>query len=594
MAKTVANFIFERLAAWGVSRIYGYPGDGINGMTMALRQAGDRFEFIQVRHEESAGFMACAHAKFGGGLGVCLVTSGPGAIHALNGLYDAKMDRQPVLALVGQQPRTVLGGGYFQEIDLTNLFKDVASEYVQLAVDPAQIGHLVDRAARIALAERNVTCLVIPNDLQESEMAAGSERRRARLHSSSDYSEPEVVPEKGDLVRAAQLLNSGSRVAMLVGQGALGAASEVTEVADLLGAGVAKALLGKAVLPDDLPWVTGAIGLLGTRPSWQLMQECDTLLIVGSNLPYTEFLPAPGQARGVQIDIDARRLGHRYATEVNLVGDSARTLRALAPLLEPKDAHSWRDRIAEWNEHWWKVVEARAMNEADPLNGQRVFWELSERLPDNAIITCDCGTATAWYARDVHIREGMKASLGGNLASMGPGVPYAIAAKFLYPDRPVVALVGDGAMQMLGNAELLTAAKYWRRWVDPRLIVLVLNNGELNFVTWEQRASIGDAKFTASQELPDFPYARYAELLGFTGIRVDSPDDVGDAWDKAFAADRPVVYEAVVDPNVPPLPPHITFDQAKALTRALYRGDPDAGDVIRSSLRELVDNFVPH
>jgi pyruvate dehydrogenase (quinone) len=594
MADTVADFIFERLAEWGVRRIYGYPGDGINGMTMALRMAGDRFEFIQVRHEESAAFMACAHAKFGGGLGVCLVTSGPGAIHALNGLYDAKMDRQPVLALVGQQPRTVLGGGYLQEVDLANLFKDVASEYVQLAVHPAQIRHLIDRAARIALAERTVTCLVIPNDLQEREIVAEPQRRHARLFSSTDYSEPAVVPTEEDLIRAANVLNAGTRVAMLVGQGALGASDEVGEVADVLGAGVAKALLGKAVLADDFSWVTGAIGLLGTRPSWHLMQECDTLLIVGSNMPYTEFLPAPGRARGVQIDIDGRRLGHRYPTEVNLVGDSARTLRALSQLLRQKADRSWRRRIRRWNEDWWKVVEARAMNEADPLNGQRVFWELSPRLPEDAIITCDCGTATAWYARDVRLREGMFATLSGNLATMGPGVPYAITAKFLHPDRPVIALVGDGAMQMLGNAELLTAAKYWRRWSDPRLIVLVLNNRELNFVTWEQRAMIGDAKFAASQDLPDFPYARYAELLGLIGIRVDSPDQVGDAWDRALAADRPVVYEAIVDPDVPPLPPHITFEQAKALTRALYRGDPDAGDLIRKSLRELADSFVPH
>jgi len=583
MRRTVADYIVERLGAWGVELIYGYPGDGINGLTSALRKAGDRFTFVQARHEEAAAFMACAHAKFGSGLGVCLVTSGPGATHALNGLYDAMLDHQPVLALVGQQPRTALGTRTHQEIDLGSLLKDVAHEYVQTAVHPAQVAHLVERAARIALAERTVACLIVPNDLQECEFDEASAKRRP----SSDLTIPRVVPAEHDLQRAADLLNDGRRPAMLVGQGALHATDQVIAVAERIGAGVAKALLGKAVLPDDLPWVTGSIGMLGTRASWHLMQNCDTLLTVGSSLPYPEFLPDPDRARGVQCDLDGRLVGLRFPTEVSLVGDSAATLRALLPRLEPRTDDAWRRRVESWVRHSWKVLEARAHRDADGLNPQRVFWELSAQLPDDAIVTCDCGTATVWYARDVRLRRGMLGSLSGNLASMGSAVPYAIAAKFVHPDRPVVAFVGDGAMQMNGNSELLTVTKYWRDWADPRLVILVLNNADLNFVTWEQRATHGDAKFAASQDLPPFPYAHYAELVGLRGIRVDAPGEVAPAWRAAFEAERPVVLEAVVDPDVPPLPPHITFQQAAAMTRALLRGDPDASRVVKQSMREL-------
>jgi pyruvate dehydrogenase (quinone) len=583
----VSDLIIDRLATWRVRRIYGYPGDGINGLTSALRRAGDRFEFVQVRHEESAALMACAHAKFGGGLGVCMVTSGPGAIHALNGLYDARLDRQAVLAIVGQQPTTLLGANQYQEVDLGTLMKDVAHEYLQMAMHPAQLRFLVDRAARTALADRTVSCLIVPNDVQELEAEERSQRRPVARHASSDYTTPRVVPDDLDLDRAAAVLNDGDRVAMLVGQGALHATDELIDVADRLGAAAAKALLGKAALPDSLPWVTGSIGLLGTTPSWKVMQECDTLLIVGSNTPFSDFLPPEGKARGVQIDIDGRLIGLRYPTEVNLVGDSAATLRALAPLLRLRRDDSWRRRVESWTESWWKVLEARAMHGAEPLNPQRVFWELSDHLPDDAIITCDCGTATAWYARDVKLRDGMLAALSGNLVTMGTGVPYAAAAKFVHPDRPVIALVGDGAMQMNGNSELLTIAKYWRRWSDPRLVVLVLNNADLNFVTWEQRATHGDAKFEASQELPEFPYARYAELIGLQGIRIDAPAHVDTAWHTALHASRPVVIEAIVDPAVPPLPPHITFDQAASLLKAILKGDPDAAGIVRQSMREL-------
>ena len=598
MSATVGDFLLDRLATWGIARIYGYPGDGINGLMGAFGRsangsASGRPQFIQVRHEEMAAFMACAHAKFTGELGVCMATSGPGAIHLLNGLYDAKLDHQPVLAIVGQQARAGLGGNYQQEVDLTTLFKDVAHEYVHMATEPAQIRHLVDRACRIALSERTVTALIVPNDLQEADAVQEPPHAHGTVHSGAGWTAPRVVPLDADLDRAARVLNEGSRVAMLVGQGALGAADEVLAIADLLGAGIAKALLGKAVIPDDLPFVTGSIGLLGTRPSWTMMQDCDTLLMVGSSFPYSEFLPEEGQARGVQIDIDGRMIGIRYPMEVNLVGDSAETLRALIPRMNRKEDRSWREKLEAEVVDWWTLMERRAHLSADPLNPQLVFHELSKRLPDGAIICSDSGSSANWFARDIKLRAGMMASLSGTLATMGPGVPYAIAAKFAHPHRPVFALVGDGAMQMNGINELITIAKYRESWPDQRLVVLVLNNRDLNQVTWEQRAMSGDPKFEGSQDLPDFPYAAYAEMLGLTGIRVDNPDDLPDAWDRALTAPGPVVFEAVTDPEVPPLPPHITLEQAKALSSALLAGDPNAGRIITQSIKQKAQELRP-
>lgn len=480
MARTVGTFILERLRQWGVRRIFGYPGDGIDGIMGGFHHVEEP-RFIQVRHEEMAAFMACAHAKFTGEVGVCLATSGPGAIHLLNGLYDAQADHQPVVAIVGQADGNAMGGDYQQEVDLHTLFKDVAHEYVQTAMTPTQIRQLVDRAMRIATGERAVTCIIVPKDLQELEAVEAPKHEHGTVHTGVGHERPRVLPMDGSLDRAAEVLNAGERVAMLVGQGALGATPEVSAVAERLGAGVAKALLGKCVLPDDLPYVTGSIELLGTKPSWDLMQECDTLLI----------------------------------------------------------------------------------------------------------LTADSGTTANWFARDIRIRPGMMASLSGGLATMGPAVPYAIAAKFAYPDRVAVALAGDGAMQMNGLNELITIAKYWREWSDPRLVVLVLNNRDLNMVTWEQRTMSGDPKLVASQDLPDFPYAGYAESLGLRGIRVDRPEALAEAWSAAFAADRPVVVEAVTDPEVPPLPPHITFEQARALTSALRQGDVGWRGVIRQVYRDV-------
>ncbi|WAJ39919.1 thiamine pyrophosphate-requiring protein [Pseudomonas sp. GOM7] len=592
MATTVGDFIVERLYQWGVRRIYGYPGDGINGVFGALNRANGKIRFIQARHEEMAAFMAAADAKFSGQLGVCIATSGPGAAHLLTGLYDARMDHMPVLAIAGQQARTALGGHYQQEVDLLSLFKDVAGAFVQQASAPAQVRHLVDRAIRTALGERRVTAIILPNDLQEAEYAEPP-RKHGTLHSGVGYTRPRVLPYDEDLRRAAEVLNSGKKVAMLVGAGALKASDEVFQVAEKLGAGVAKALLGKAVLPDELPWVTGSIGLLGTVPSYKMMEECDTLLMVGSGFPYSEFLPEEGQARGVQIDLQPDMLGLRYPMEVNLAGDAAETLRALLPLLEDKQERSWRTSIENWRSDWEQTLEERALVSAKPINPQRVVYELSPRLPDRAIVTCDSGSCANWYARDLKIRRGMLCSLSGGLASMGAAVPYAIAAKFAHPDRPVLGLVGDGAMQMNNMAELITVAKYWREWEDPRWIMAVFNNQDLNQVTWEQRVMEGDPKFEASQNIPDVPYHAFAESIGLQGILIEREEDVGPAWERALAAERPVLLEFRTDPDVPPLPPHISLEQAKKFASTLLHVDPEQRGILAQTAKQVFGSLLP-
>jgi pyruvate dehydrogenase (quinone) len=590
---TVGDFIVERLHEWGVRRIYGYPGDGINGVFGALNRAHGKIEFIQARHEEMAAFMASAHAKFTGELGVCIATSGPGAAHLITGLYDARMDHMPVLAIAGQQARAALGGHYQQELDLSAMFKDVAGDFVQLASVPAQVRHIVDRAVRIALHRRTVTAIVLPNDLQEMPYEPPA-RKHGTVHSGVGYQKPKTVPYDVDLRRAADVLNAGKKVAILVGAGALQATDEVIAIADKLGAGAAKALLGKAVLPDDLPWVTGSIGLLGTEPSYKLMNECDTLLMIGSGFPYSEFLPEEGKARGVQIDIKADMLSLRYPMEVNLVGDSAETLRALLPLLQKKEDRSWRDNIEKWMSDWWKKLEARAKAKAEHgMNPQRTVWELSPRIPSNAIVTSDSGSVANWFARDLKVQRGMMCSLSGGLASMGAAVPYAIAAKFTHPQRPVIALVGDGAMQMNNMAELITVAKYWRTWANPCWICMVLNNADLNQVTWEQRVMEGDPKFEASQEIPSVPYHRFAEMIGLRGIYVDDPERMGSVWDEALSANRPVVIEVKADPEIPPLPPHITLAQAKAFASTLMKGDPEQGNMLRDTARQVLSAVMP-
>ncbi|MEX3958657.1 thiamine pyrophosphate-requiring protein [Trinickia sp. EG282A] len=593
MAQTVGDFIVERLHQWGVRRMYGFPGDGINGVFGALNRAEGKIEFIQARHEEMAAFMASAHAKFTGELGVCIATSGPGAAHLVTGLYDARLDHMPVLAICGQQARAGLGAHYQQEIDIASMLKDVAGSYVQQASVPMQVRHMVDRAVRIALGERRVTAIVLPNDLQELEFSPPP-RKHGTAHSGVGYARPRVVPQPAELARAADVLNAGSRVAILVGAGALHATDEVIAVAEKLGAGVAKALLGKAVVPDEYPWVTGSIGLLGTKPSWELMTSCDTFFMIGSGFPYSEFLPKEGEARGVQIDIDPGMLSLRYPMEVNLVGDTAETLRALLPLLDQKTDDSWRKRIVGWTDEWWKTLDKRAHQAAKVgVNPQLPFTTLSPRLPHDVILTSDSGSCANWYARDLKIQRGMMCSLSGGLASMGAAVPYAIAAKFAHQGRPVIAMVGDGAMQMNNMAELITVAKYWKRWADPRWICMVLNNEDLNQVTWEQRVMEGDPKFEASQDIPNVPFHRFAELIGLKGIYVDSAEGIASAWDEALAARQPVVLEVKTDPEVPPLPPHVTLQQARHFARTLMHGDPQERHIIADTAKQVMASVLP-
>ncbi|KKJ99506.1 thiamine pyrophosphate-requiring protein [Micromonospora sp. HK10] len=592
---TVADYIVARLAEWGVHRYYGYPGDGINGMTSALQRAEGRARFIQVRHEETAGFAASAHVKYGGGpLGCVVVTSGPGAIHALNGLYDAKLDHQPVVALLGHTALPAEGGGYYQEVDLLALYKDVASAFLAQLDDPSQARHLVDRACRTALARRTVTALVLPSDVQDEPAVPEPPHTHGYYHTSAVPSSTPTVPPAEEVRRAAEVLRGGNKVAMLVGQGAIGAEPEVRKVADRLGAGVATALLGFTAVDHREPWVTGAIGLLGSRPSWQLMQECDRLLIVGSNMPYSEFYPPQGRARAVQIDLDGSRMGLRYPTEVNLTGDAAPTLRALLRELGTGAAPTaWRATLADATSKWRRAQRELAEQSAQPVNPQLLFATLDDVLPDDAMLAVDCGTATAWYARHIRVRPGMLASLSGTLLSMGGAMPYAIAAKFAHPDRPLVALIGDGAMQMNGVNELITVAKYWREWADPRFVVLVLNNRDLSFVSWEQRSDEGTPMFPASQDLPDVAYHRWAEVLGLDGVLVDSPDQVPDLWHRVLRADRPVVINAVVDPAELMLPPHFTAEQARKTAAAMLRGDSDRAEILRRGVPSVIATYRP-
>ncbi len=592
MKATVGDYLLGRLRDWGVEHVFAYAGDGINGILAAWGRAENKPQFIQARHEEMAAFEAVGYAKFTGRVGVCMATSGPGAIHLLNGLYDAKLDHVPVVAIVGQTSRSAMGGSYQQEVDLLSLYKDVASEYVQMVTVPEQLPNVLDRAIRTALAERAPTAIIIPSDVQELPYSPPSHAFKM-VPSSIGVDWPTAVPDDEAIGRAADVLNSGRKVAILAGQGARGARREIEEVAELLGAGVAKPLLGKDVLSDELPYVTGSIGLLGTRPSYEMMMHCDTLLTVGSSFPYTQFLPDFGQARGVQIDIDGKFVGMRYPNEVNLVGDAAATLRALIPHLKRKDDRDWRQAIEAGVAGWWQTMDAEAEVEADPVNPMLVFRELSVRLPADAIVTADSGSSANWYARQLRFRGEMRGSLSGNLATMGPGVPYGIGAKFGHPDRPVIVFAGDGAMQMNGLAELITVKHYWREWADPRLIIAVLHNNDLNQVTWEMRAMEGAPKFTESQRLPDVSYEGFARSLGLQGIAVDEPGQVGPAWDQALAADRPTVLDLRTDPDVPPIPPHATFEQMKDAASAMLKGDPDRWGVLKEGFKTKVQEFLP-
>jgi pyruvate dehydrogenase (quinone) len=593
MAETVGDYLLGRLRDWQVDQVFAYPGDGINGIVAAFGRADDTPRFIQARHEEMAAFEAVGYAKFSGKVGVCMATSGPGAIHLLNGLYDAKLDHVPVVAIVGQTARSAMGASYQQEVDLQSLFKDVASAYLVEVNVPEQLPNALDRAIRVAEAERAPTAIIIPSDLQEQPYSPPQHVFKQSPSSPPSHPHTVMAPGQAEIEHAAEVINAGSKVAILCGQGARSAADEVRQLAELTGAGVAKALLGKDVLPDDLSYVTGSIGLLGTRPSYELMTGCDTLVIIGSNFPYSQFLPEYGKARAIQIDIDGKFIGMRYPTEVNLVADAKTALAALLPRIERKDDRSWRETIESNVAKWWETMERESMVDADPVNPMRITWELSACIPDNAIVTSDSGSAANWYARTLKMRGGMRGSLSGTLATMGPGVPYAIGAKFAHPDRPVIALVGDGAMQMNGLAELITIARYHTLWSDPTCVICVFHNNDLNQVTWELRAMSGAPKFEESQVLPDIDYAAIARSFGLGGIVVTEPGRLAAAWEEAFAADRPVVLDVHCDPNVPPIPPHATFEQVKAAAESVLKGDPDAFSMVTQGIKTKMQEFVP-
>ena len=593
MSTKVADHLLSRLREWGIEQVFGYPGDGINGILGAFSRADDKPRFIQARHEEMAAFEAVGYAKFSGRPAVCMATSGPGAIHLLNGLYDAKLDHVPVVAIVGQTNRTAMGGSYQQEVDLLSLFKDVASDYVQMVTVPEQLPNVIDRAMRIAMSRRAPTAIIVPLDVQELDYAPPTHAMKM-VPSSLGISWPSVDPDSQALHAAADLLNQGERVAILVGQGARGAAEEVMQIADVLGAGVAKALLGKDVLSDDLPYVTGSIGLLGTRPSYEMMRDCDTLLTIGSNFPYSQFLPEEGQARAIQIDIDGAMIGMRYPYEINLVGDAAHTLKSLIPLLHAKSDRAWQRTIEENVARWWDVMEAEAQVSADPVNPMLIFHEFSKVAPEDAMIVADSGSAANWYARQIRMRGRMRGSLSGTLATMGPGVPYGIGAKFAHPDRPAIVFEGDGAMQMNGMAELLTVARYYPTWSDPRLVVAVLHNNDLNPVTWELRAMGGTPAFVQSQALPDASYADFAASIGLGAVTVREPGEMAGAWAQALAADRPFVLDVHCDPDVPPIPPHATLEEMKNLAASLLKGDASRWGIIKEGIKTKAQEMLPH
>lgn len=589
---TVADYLLHRLRAWGVDHVFGYPGDGINGILAAWTRTGNDPVFVQSRHEEMSAFEAVGYAKFTGRPGVCMATSGPGAIHLLNGLYDAKLDHVPVVAIVGQTDRSAMGGSYQQEVDLHTLYKDVASAFVETVTVPEQLPNVLDRAMRTAIAYRTPTAVIIHGDVQELEYSPPGHEFKM-VPSSVGFDRPRIAPDDDAIRRAAEILNDGDKVAMLVGSGARGARAQLEQVADLLGAGVAKALLGKDVLSDELPWVTGSIGLLGTRPTHEMMTGCDTLLIVGSSLPYSQFLPEYGQARCVQIDVDPNMIGMRYPNEVNLVADAAAALDALVPLLQRKEDRSWREGIEQNVQRWWQTMGQQAEVETEFVNPLRMFAEASPRLPDDAIVTADSGSAANWYARQLQFRGDMRGSLSGTLATMGPAVPYGIGAKFAHPGRPVVAFAGDGAMQMNGMAELITIQRYWQQWTDPRLVVAIIHNNDLNQVTWEMRAMGGAPKFAESQSLPDVDYAAFARSLGLGGETVKSSDEMGSAWDRALAADRPTVLDVYTDPDMPPIPPHATWEQFTDVAKAVLAGDENRWGFVKQGVKTKLQEYLP-
>ena len=588
--RTVSDLMAERLKAWGVERVFGYSGDGINGFMGALGRSENDLEFIQARHEEAAAFMAVGHAKYTGGVGVVTSTQGPGAVHLLNGLYDAKLDSVPVVAIIGQQSTTVLGSAYMQEIELLTLFKDVAAQFAQLASSPEQVPMLIDRAFRTALETKSPCVVIVPHDIQTAE-APELEQEHGIVVTAPVWHRANIMPRQQDLNRAADVLSAGERIALFVGQGARNAQAEVIALAEKLDAGITTSLLGKPYVDETLPLATGTMGHLGTTASAYLLENCDTLLIIGSNDPWTEFYPKPGTARAVQIDIDGRKIANRYPVEVGLVGDAAATVQELSDLIDARDQPSraqWRADVEHQVSAWRRLAGERAAIPAKPVNPELVARELSGRLPGNAQVSIDVGSCVYWYARQLTLPPGVPAHLSATLASMGCAIPYGLAAKLAHPDRPLVALAGDGGMQMLGVAELITVAHRWREWADPRFVVCVFNNRDLAEVSWEQRETEAEPRFNASQEIPDFPYAGYAELLGLKGVRVDDPAMLGAAWDEVLNADRPAVLEVLTDPNIPLLPPFPAGEQKLEGMRSALAQEGNAGE----HARELLDMYA--
>jgi pyruvate dehydrogenase (quinone) len=584
MAKTVSELLIDRLVDWGVDTIFGFPGDGINGFFEGLRNNQKKMRFIQVRHEEAAAFAACGHAKYTGKIGVCVATSGPGGIHLLNGLYDAKFDGQPVLAITGHTFHDLIGTHFQQDLDLDKVFADVAV-YNERLMGATHVHNVVDAAIRTALYQRGVAHINIPKDIQDW---TTSETPRSSMNIANHSQEVDMetlpLPARGQIQAAADILNQGKKVAILAGQGCLHARKELIEVAEKLGAPVVKALLGKAVLPDDHPLTTGGLGLLGTAPSQDVMNECDTLLIAGSSFPYMQFLPKPGQAKGVQIDIDGSRLGLRYPAEVGLIGDCRRVLQALAPLLQPKKDRSFLEMAQKNMKEWNDLMVERGTREDKPIKPQVIAHRLNDFLTDDAIIACDCGTITTWAARQIHMRERMMFSVSGTHATMGNGIPYAIAAQLAYPDRQVVAVMGDGGTTML-LGELATLVKY-----KLPVKVIVFKNNTLGQIKWEQLVMEGNPHF--GTELQPIDFATIAKGFGLAGFTLEGPKGVKDVLTKAFTHNGPALVEAVIDPHEPPMPGHATTKQAFGFAKALARGDKDRFEIIKTVLKDVVREVV--
>jgi pyruvate dehydrogenase (quinone) len=579
-----ADVLVEGLIDWGVEFVFGLPGDGINGIMESLRTHQEKIRFIQVRHEESAAFMACAYAKYTGRLGVCLATSGPGGIHLLNGLYDAKLDGQPVLAITGLQFHDLVGTYTQQDVALDKLFMDVCV-FDERVMGPNHVENLTDLACRMALAYHGVAHLTIPVDFQEQEVKKRQRAQRNVPHHTSDVRARSArLPDPGDLERAAEILNSGKKVAMLAGRGALNATNELEQTADLLGGPIIKALLGKAAVPDDSPYTTGGIGLLGTRPSQEALEDCDTLLIVGSSFPYIEFLPKPGQARAVQIELDPKRIGLRYPVEVGLVGDSRRSLAELIPLLRRKQDRSFLEAAQAGMKDWWQLMEKQGTNPAKPMKPEVVAWELGKRLRDDAIVSSDSGTITTWFARHIIARRGQMFSLSGNLATMAPGLPYTIAAQIAHPSRQCVGFVGDGGFSML-MADFVTAVKY-----KLPIKIIVIKNNTLGQIKWEQMVFLGNPEYGV--DLHPIDFAAFAQACGGVGFTVEDPAQCGSSIDAFLNAPGPAVLQAVVDPFEPPMPAKIKPEQALHFAESLARGEPNrkkiALTVLSDEVRELI------